>query len=211
MRLLPIAVVFAADLALCVTALAAPPVFSTGVDDSGTLLPVGSVDPHYVITSVPAKSLPAHAAIIHPTWVPNTASSQWINPTGDGMVWFDVGTYTYETTFDLAGYDPDTLAITGNWASDNASKIYLNGVYTGYVSPSGPNNELGKMSPFSLAGGFTEGINTLRFDVENTGFQSGLHVNISNVAATFVPEPGCATLLAAVAGSTLLSRRRRAR
>lgn len=211
MRLLTVAVVFAADLALGVAAHAAPPVFGTGVDDSGKLLPVGSVDPHYVITSVPTKDLSSRVAAVHPTWVPNTATSQWINPTGDGMVWFDVGTYTYEMKFDLTGYNPDSLAISGSWASDNASQIYLNGVDTGYISPSGPNNELGKMSPFTLTDGFKDGLNTLRFDVVNTGFQSGLHVNISNVAATLVPEPGSATVLASIAGTALLARRRRSR
>ena len=211
MRLLPVAVVFAADLALGVAAHAAPPVFSTGVDDSGNLLPVGAVDPHYVITSVPAKSLSAHASSLHPSWVANTSSSQWINPTGDGMVFFDVGTYTYQTTFDLTGYDPKTLAVIGSWASDNASHIYLNGVDTGYVSPGGPNNELGKMSSFALTDGFKAGMNTLRFDVVNTGFQSGLHVHITDVAAELVPEPGSIAILATVAGSTLLSRRRRSR
>jgi hypothetical protein len=211
MRLLPVAVVFAADLALGVAAHAAPPVYSTGVDDSGNLLPVGAVDPHYVITSVPTKSLSAHASSLHPSWVANTSSSQWINPTGDGMVFFDVGTYTYEMKFDLTGYNADTLAVTGSWASDNASRIYLNGIDTGFVSPSGPNNELGKMSSFALSDGFKDGMNTLRFDVVNTGFQSGLHVHITNIAADLVPEPGSAAILATVAGSTLLSRRRRSR
>jgi hypothetical protein len=211
MRLLPIAVVFVADLALGVAAHAAPPVFSTGVDDSGNLLPVGAVDPHYVITSVPAKALSAHVSSLHPSWVANTGSSQWINPTGDGMVYFDVGTYTYEMKFDLTGYDADTLAITGSWASDNASSIYLNGAYTGFVSPSGPNNELGKMSSFALTDGFKDGMNTLRFDVENTGFQSGLHVHITSASAELVPEPGSVAILGAVAGLTLLSRRRRSR
>jgi hypothetical protein len=209
MRLFSVGVVVAANLSLGVAAHAAPGVFSTGVDDTGKLLSVGAIDPHYVITSVPTKSLSAYASSLHPSWVADTDSSQWINPTGDGMVFFDVGTYTYETKFDLTGYDLDTLAISGSWASDNASRIYLNGVDTGYLSPSGPNNELGKMSPFSLTGGFKDGMNTLRFDVVNTGFQSGLHVHISDVTADFVPEPGSIAMLAAVAGSTLLSRRRR--
>ena len=37
------------------------------------------------------------------------------------------GEYVYRTTFDLTGFDPATVSVSGMWAADDAGGIRLNG------------------------------------------------------------------------------------
>ena len=168
-------------------------VYSTGVDDSGNVLPPGQTDPHYTITSSPLGATNATTdAFIPAEWVGNTASSGWINATGNGSDTEALGDYTYTLSFSMDGFDLSTAQISGEWTSDNESEIFLNGVDTGYFSGT---NGFDAFSPFSLTSGFVSGENQLQFVVTQEAVPGGgpinpegLQVNITSATAS-VPEP----------------------
>ncbi len=206
---------FACGLTLTINAVAAtyttiPGVFSTGVDSAGTVLPVGTTDPHWTITSSPAGAAPALATTVNFMWMGNGASSAWINASGAGDDNAPAGTYVYTLVFSLAGFDPTTAVISGQWTSDNGSTIYLNGVNTG-ITHSLP-WEFTRFDPFQLNSGFIAGMNTLSFAVDQqdaTGINpEGLQVDITSALAV-VPEPGSPALFG-TGCSLYLARRRRA-
>jgi hypothetical protein len=180
-------------------------VFSTGVDDTGTPLPAGSVDPHYVITSSPAGPSPALVTDPYFMWgsLP-TDSSAWINDSGTDAS-TAAGNYAYTLTFSLLGFDPAMVSITGNWGSDNVSTIFLNGIHTGFTQ-SDPG--FFEFAPFALNSGFVSGLNTLTFLVTNDPSDdinpTGLLVQIQSAT---VPEPGSFALLG-LFGAALLWRKR---
>lgn len=145
-------------------------VFNTGVNASGALLTDGATDPHYQITTNPDSEF-ADAFVIDSTiapvagpWSPNTADSKWIGPRVSGGS--ATGNYTYTTTFDLTGYDASTVAISGDWTSDNAGvDILVNGISTGISK-----NDFTTVDSFQIApGSFLSGTNTLDFVVNNNG------------------------------------------
>ena len=166
-----------------------PGVFSTGVDNSGQALPVGAVDPHWTISASPNGAMSARATDVFFMWIGNTASSAWINGSGSTAN-SAPGTYTYSLTFSLAGFDPSTAVIAGEWTSDNRSAIYLNGVDTGMTND--PPWEFTRFKNFTLNTGFLAGQNTLSFvvtqDPQTGGNPTGLQVNILSAEAV-VPEP----------------------
>jgi hypothetical protein len=167
-----------------------PRVFSTGVADSGSLLSAGQPDPHWTISSSPIGAVPAPVTgSLHRNWITNTASSQWINATGIGTNSEATGLYVYTLTFSLNGFEPATAQVTGEWASDNQSEIFLNGVDTGL---SNGTNGFASLAPFSLTTNFVAGENELQFYVTQlppSGKEDpeGLQVNI--FSATAVPGP----------------------
>ena len=98
-------------------AISIPGLFPTGVTDGAffTNLPLGSIDPHYTITSGPSGSGPN--AFVEfprpPSWVPNQPLSQWIGPQvdADWRTQHPTGVYFYDLTFNLAGLDPSTATV----------------------------------------------------------------------------------------------------
>lgn len=228
-------------------ASAAPiPVFGTGLDASGSLLAPGSSDPHYVLTlnalgpststfvAGGASSVESGTQAV-PTGWPFTpgawaidALAQWIGPTTDvvGIQGTVVDTfYTYQTTFDLSGFDPSTVQLTGHWTADNyLTMVSLNGapVYSAVGCGSPGNFAFSSLTPFTISSGFQPGLNTLTFNVTNsTCFNmpprtnpTGLLVDISGTGVPgggSIPEPG--TLLFLVTGLSVTTgvywRRRR--
>lgn len=106
----------------------------------------------------------------------------------------------FALTFDLTGYDPSSVFISGRLAIDNALRgITLNGVNTG-ISGSGFN----KWSNYSISSGFQSGLNTLVFQVYNSGGPGGFRNEFVNVKATEVSESGTIGLF----GLALLAMRR---
>lgn len=183
-----------------------PGLYNTGVDSSSALLADMAVDPHYSITSAPSAVLPTVPAdaytygnlsplySVYPgSWVGNTAASQWIGPAANIVEPFDpdwAGDYSYELTFDLTGLDSGTAQISGSWATDNGSEIFLNGTSTGIVK-SGTGYQ--SLDAFSITSGFVPGTNTLTFVVnnQNDGLDpnpSGIQVNGLQGTAEMVPE-----------------------
>jgi len=187
-----------------------PGVFSSGVDNSGNLLSVGESDPHWTISSSPIGVVPAIAASREHDWVANTASSQWINATGIGEDSEPAGLYIYTLTFSLSGFDPATAQISGEWASDNESEIYLNGIDTGY---SNSTDEFGALDPFSITSDFVAGQNELQFYVtQNPGGGTnpeGLQVNIFSATAEPVPEPATLSFFGLFALAAVRVRKKR--
>ncbi|WP_165219530.1 hypothetical protein [Aquisphaera insulae] len=188
--------------------------YSTGVDGSGNVLADGAQDTHYTLTSYPGTFGP-NTFVADTTkyplsggpWVGNLSNAKWIGPVADQTTIPGSGAnngsgyYTYETTFDLTGFDFTTAHITGQYSSDNSVEIYLNGVDTGI----GQNYETVFKSLHSLdiTSGFIAGINTLQFVVYNIPINSnnptGIIAQLSGTAA--VPEPASASLgLIAIVG-----------
>jgi hypothetical protein len=72
-------------------------------------------------------------------YVNNQGTDAWIIPTGNAM-WINphsasrnvAGEYVYTLTFDLSGFNPATVTISGQWFADNTTIIYLNGIKTQY-------------------------------------------------------------------------------
>ena len=143
----------------------------------------GTVDPHYqLITN--ANDPQSKAAIVEDStvypivagpWLANTEASKWIGPLADPNG--APGRYVYRTTFDLTGIDPAAVRVMGKWATDDAGvDILLNGSSTGLQNPG-----FASFAPFVLTNGFTAGVNTLDFVMDNGGTDlnpTGLRVEL---------------------------------
>ncbi|MGI9244358.1 MAG: lamin tail domain-containing protein, partial [Verrucomicrobiales bacterium] len=172
-----------------------PGLFPTGVSGAGTLLPAGSPDPHYILleSADPGDPGPAARVVnegfpIDP-WLANGPSSKWIAPTAAQAGGSAAGNYVYQLSFDLAGLQPGTASISGQWSCDNAgTSILLNGAPTGNSN----SGNFTAFEPFSINEGFVSGINTLEFVVNNAGDSAnptGLRVELSG-AAEIEPPAG---------------------
>jgi hypothetical protein len=101
-----------------------------------------------------------------------TADSMWIGQDAAGSG--DVGSpYTFRLSFDLTGFDPASVRITGAWGVDNNGDITLNGqVPTGMGTFSLSGADMDNFNvehDFTITGGFVAGMNTLDIQVTNTG------------------------------------------
>ena len=167
-----------------------PGIFRSGVDDNGIPLLDNEVDPHYTLianANGPETEALAMGAIPSPPWIPNSATSRWIGPTTDSNG--APGLYTFRTTFDLLGFDPETVILVGSWSSDNAApEIRLNGVATGLSHP----GNFDTLFDFMIDDGFVDGTNTLEFDVMNAGDAAnpiGLRLENLSALGTAVEVP----------------------
>jgi len=150
---------------------AIPGLFNTGVDNSGVSLPSGTVDPHWRITASADSGFPGPDALVLndsgfpiPPWLANDEFSKWIAPQADQSVGNLEGDYNYRTTLDLTGFDPASVRVFGEWSVDNTGlDILVNGVSNGQRNDAG----FGGWTPFQLASGFTAGVNTLDFRMNN--------------------------------------------
>jgi hypothetical protein len=189
--------------------------FTTGVDGSGNALPGNTLDPHYTLISSDDVNFPPTAAktVISPIPAPwqvnanNTPIATWIsaNPVqtgeGAGQTGLAAGTYIYRLTFTLAAnQNPALASITGNWAADDLSMIFLNGVYVpGLTNLSGLFGAP-QLQPFNIPSGgnqnlFVPGENHLDFIVVNQAFgTSGLMVSDITGNAPLIPEPSTVVL-----------------
>jgi hypothetical protein len=175
--------------------------FDTGVNASGSPLPDGTIgDPHYQLVLVPAGSTTdirvrtSTGGFPIPPYIGDDAISAWIGPNNASDLNSPLGNYDYQTTFNLAGLDPNTATITGGWSTDNVGvSILLNGVDTGNL-PTGFTQFSSGFASFSITSGFQPGVNTLDFIVNNgVGFEdnpTAVRVEMTGTAtATAVPEP----------------------
>jgi hypothetical protein len=166
------------------------PLFSTGVNASGVAAVGGSIDAHYTLIQSPEATLPGPNAIVVSKiavgfWLGPSSTSSWIAPSADQsyptapVPCNAAGTYAYRTTFDLTGYDPATVRVLGSWAADNSgTAVRLNGVSLG-ITAAGYN----PMTPFTIASGFVAAVNTLEFEIMDSGCPNGLRVELSGTAS----------------------------
>ena len=174
--------------------------YNTGVDDSGNVLPVTSPDPHYSVTFYTDTG----AAYVRPVvfhfgdpnwqaWVTPPAGSAWVGPTAttdiypyDAPGWY---VYTLRWWLDPGGWDPSQFRLSGFWASDNTSTIYLNGQATGHWR-----DDWGFVSlQYFELDGLVAGENTLEFHVNNGWGPTGLLVTglqVSGPMGPVLPDSG---------------------
>lgn len=202
---------------VCLASLAASAVpieglWNTGVDSAGVPQAVGFTEVHYSAT-LPDGANPHYQfrTVAKPgSYVTPPSDSAWIGPSlteNEGALVDDpVGTYTYKLFFSLDGLDPASAVITGDWASDNWSSIWLNGQQTTY---SLPKEGFRTLTAFNLFDGIlnTSGqpirldssLNTLEFRVLNatgSGNPSALLVSGLSGEATGIPDGGSLLLMA---------------
>jgi len=181
--------VTSADVTLAVLTVV-PGVFNTGVDDSGVAIADDMVDSHYRISINPdASSSDARVQnstifpIVAGPWVANEEGSKWIGPRLD-TVGAAGGDYAYTVSFDLTGFDPATVRLSGEWSTDNEGRdVLINGVSTGSKNLGG----FAAYSSFTIVSGFQAGVNQLQFNVNNAALgYTGLKVR--NLRALGVPQ-----------------------
>ena len=190
---------------------AVPGLFNTGVDGSGVSLPSGTVDPHWRITLSADSGFPGPDALVLndsgfpiPPWLANDEFSKWIAPQADQSVGNLEGDYNYRTTFDVTGFDPATVRVSGEWATDNTGlDIVINGTSTGQRN----DGQFVVWTPFQVNSGFVAGVNTLDFKVNNaptavnpTGFRVR---NIRALGARLAVQPPTVAITSPVNGATL--------
>jgi hypothetical protein len=160
---------------LCSTAIAQvqiPGLYATGVDGGGSTLPLSSFDPHYIVM----ENLGASAvSLLNPPDVyvlGSSPTSAWIWQNSNGQP--SLVTRTFRTSFDLAGLDPLSARIDGNFAvDDQLLDILLNGVSTGITATVGYLD----LKPFTLSSGFVGGVNDLDFIARDINIQGGFLVS----------------------------------
>lgn len=182
------------------------PLFNTGVDASGTPQANGSPELHYTLISAPAGAASGIRVATSangfpiPPWLGDDGASAWDGPNSDSQLNGPAGQYDYQVTFSLAGLDPATATIMGQWASDDhGDDILINGISTGQMTASG----YSAFTPFAVNSGFKSGTNTLDFLFTNGGGPTGLRVEMTGTAAALdaVPEPGSWALMLVGFGS----------
>ncbi|MCI0534816.1 MAG: immunoglobulin domain-containing protein [Verrucomicrobiales bacterium] len=191
-------------LGLSLQAASIPGLFGTGVDNNGTLLGPGAVDPHYKLVTSADTSFPGPDSIVvsddfpiagqagNGPWLTNGPLSRWIGPQADqtccgqgtagGNGGNAPGDYVYRITFDLTGFDLSTVKLTGQWACDSeGTDIKINGTSTGNKIPPFPPQPSEAWHPFTISSGFVDGVNTLDFLINRSSgkYPTGLRAEVS--------------------------------
>jgi hypothetical protein len=184
---------------------------NTVADPEWTVGPGGAGDAFVGQTLVAKTDLP-------PTYIPDASStlSRWISiNSGFGIQGTSVpmGTYNFQVTFDMTGFDAATALIPSSRSAsdDSMAAIRVNGT-TAFTRAAG--QDTGQENWFTLpanlgAGAFTAGVNTITFQLDNIPpSRTPLALRFEgNVMANPIPEP--AGLLLAPGAAVFLALRRR--
>lgn len=145
----------------------------------------------------------------------NRAGFGWIAdvPSGShGVHWeIDWTFFHFRQSFDLTGYDPNTVNLSFRWGADDNTywlpMLSLNGgtpilntdVTCGATCPTGVEGIFG--DEVTLSSGFVSGINTLDFYVLGNGYTDAFALRVTNFSVQpAVPEPQTYALLFAGLG-----------
>jgi hypothetical protein len=184
---------------------------NTGVDASGDLVGVGQATAFWTLSAAPGGATVALGSnpfrFRHPSYAADTSVSAWVSPGSNGNAGAR-GQYVYDLSFDLTGFDPDTVALQGLFSSDNDGALWLNDEPFAVTSSFA---DFGTLKAFSLTGGFVPGMNVIHAMVNNVGDPTAFHVQFTSVTASPVPLPPAAALLAGALLSLVVGRRRQAR
>ena len=185
-----LAAVLYPDVTISATLLEIPGLFNTGVDNNGMKLGDGVQEIHYDLSGEADQAFVISDTSKPGEWAPSRGQSAWIGPRGGGPEDAD---YRYTLTFDLSPFDHETAVISGSWAADNASRIWLNGAGTDFEKDI---NGFKELTMFVITSGFIAGKNTLQFRVNNQ-FKgpTGLLVADLTGRAAAIPIPGAVWLL----------------
>ena len=150
--------------------------FSGATNNVPGLLPGGAFDPQFS-TGLPSFATANPYVVGSPPagWIPNSASSKWVGPSGygNGLV------FLYTNRFLLCS--TNQAQVTGRWATDNTGRIYLNGAPTTNVLTS--LWSFTSWHPLNITSGFVPGWNELVFAVTNAGYgPTGLRTEITGSA-----------------------------
>jgi len=162
-----------------------PGLYNTGVNDFNLPLADGETDAHYQLVSSADESYPGPESKVILSnefpignWYPNGDKSKWIAPRTDAGLWNQEGVYVYRIYFDLTGHDLNSTVIKGGWSTDNNGvDILINGQSTGNATPY---EAFGwGLFPFEIKSGFTAGVNSIDFVVNNGFAPTGLRVEFA--------------------------------
>jgi hypothetical protein len=185
-------------------------VFGTGLTSTGALAAQGAVDQNWAVNGSSAYV----ASSLGGGWTNNTSTSQWIAPSANAGAGYPVTTYDYIQSFNLAsGINLSKVTIRGQFSVDDWATVKVNGVQVANF-PAGTWSSWNSFTLNASNSTFVSGLNTIEFDVNNSGGgASGLQVQIQSATADVVnaPEPASLTLLTAslLAGGAFKRRRRR--
>lgn len=145
--------------------------------NTGISLGVGQDDPHWMVTAGDSAYGPyPHPAVItegDPSYLDNQPDgSQWVSVKRDAWPGIPTSsTHTFETRFNLAGYDPETVYVIGSFLVDNAiSELRINGKpvdFNRWVT-TWDVHDFESFHTIEILDGFVEGENVISIDVFNT-------------------------------------------
>ncbi|HEV2569429.1 PEPxxWA-CTERM sorting domain-containing protein [Sphingomonas sp.] len=183
--------------------------FNTGTDANNVALVGGNgtVDPHYSILSSTSPGFAGQQAVtFNCCYVADDANSRWISLSGNGGP--GSNETFYRLSFTLSGLNPNTAVITGRGGSDNAGRIFLNGVDTGIDI-----NGFSSLVSFTINSGFVAGVNNLDFRIQDFGAPTAFRIDDLQGTADVVnavPEPATwAMMIGGFAMAGAASRRQR--
>ena len=138
----------------------------------------GSVDPNYTLVDGLGSPLAAYVVDLAES-PPHWSYGNWIAPSRNIQV-TAAGTYRYRTSFDLTGFDPNSVEIRGIFDADDTATVLLNGSVVTTLNKI----NLYDAGQLLINTGFRAGVNQLEFVVTNaTNSPTGLMVTIQSVTA----------------------------
>lgn len=126
---------------------------------------------------------------------PGSMASRWISVNGTGAVGAG-STVPFTLGFSLAGTDFSTATFAGRWATDNCGSAQLNGgLAFSTISNCSSSASFTQWTPFTSAGGFLPGLNTLTFNLTNGSGPGAIRIEFLSSNVDPVPEPGTYALM----------------